>query len=163
MTDESIQSVLRGLVPSDIPRFVPSPQGGIGRVCSCYDGDTVTLLCLLGGEPARIALRILGVDAPERRGRGEVETRAASDVRQVVEALVLDKVLHVHVVGVDKYGRMLGDLRLGDGEFLSEYLLRLGIVRAYDGACRRPFSIEELKVISAAAQSALKSNGGDPS
>jgi len=102
IADKGVSEILRMLVPAEVPRFVPSPQGRIGRVCSCYDGDTVTLLCLMGGVPAQIALRILGVDAPERRGRGEAERNAATAVRDVVEALVLNKILPVRITGVDK-------------------------------------------------------------
>lgn len=153
--DDGISDVLRTLVPDEVPRFIPSPQGRIARVCSCYDGDTVTLLCLMGGVPARITLRILGVDAPERRGRGEAERNAAAAVRNVVEALVLNKILTVQITGVDKYGRALGDLELGDGTFLSKFLLHRGLARAYDGGSRRPFSPEELAAIVASAKSSL--------
>jgi micrococcal nuclease len=155
IADKGVSDILRMLVPEEVPRFVPSPQGQIGRVCSCYDGDTVTLLCLIGGVPAQIALRILGVDAPERRGRGETERNAATAVRDVVEALVLNKILPVRITGVDKYGRALGDLELGDGTSLSEFLLHRGLARAYTGGCRRHFSPEELAEIVASAKSSL--------
>lgn len=157
MAVEDVPAILRGLIPADTPRFVPSPQSGVGRVCACYDGDTVTLLCLLAGAPARVTLRIVGTDAPERRGRGQTERRVAEAVRDVVEALVLDQVLPVRVSGVDKYGRLLGDLDLPDGSSLSEYLLHRGLARAYGGESRRPFSEMELTAISAAAETALSS------
>jgi hypothetical protein len=37
IADKGDSDILRMLVPEEVPRFVPSPQGQIGRVCSCTD------------------------------------------------------------------------------------------------------------------------------
>ncbi len=62
-TDLPVRRPLPLLIGSTRP-FVPTPDGGIARVCSVYDGDTVTLLCHVGGRLATLQLRVDGIDAP---------------------------------------------------------------------------------------------------
>ena len=152
MEEEALRSKLESLSSARAPRLVPKPDGGLARVCHCYDGDTITLLCYVSAVPARLSLRVRGVDAPERRGRGAAEARCADLVKDVVERLLLNRVVRVDVVGLDKYGRCLGDVLLpGLDQSLSAYLLEQGLARPYDGEARAAFSEAELERISAVA------------
>ena len=151
--EEAVRAKLSAARPEDAPRrFVPLPEQGLARVCGCYDGDTVTVLFFEAGHLVRMPLRVRGVDAPERRGRGEAESRCAGLVRDVVARSLLDRVVRVTVHGLDKYGRLLGDVELpaaadgSDGSgprTLSDFLLRHDLARPYDGGARAPFSAEE--------------------
>jgi len=134
------------------PRYCPRPDNDLGRVVSIYDGDTLTLLCEFAGELARINLRILHVDCPELRGRSTDEHETAALVRDVVRHALLDKLVHVTSVGMDKYGRLLGDVSWTNHKSLSHFLLDAGMARAYEGASRGSFTREECRVIAEACR-----------
>lgn len=107
--------------PADIGKFEPRPDELLGRVVSVYDGDTVTLLVEIGGSMCKISVRVVGVDAPEMRGRGAAEAACAQAVRAaVVRFLGRDALVHVDYHGTDKYGRVLADI-IKDGESLSKW------------------------------------------
>lgn len=77
------------------------PPGGqfeavVGRV---HDGDSFDLKADRG---QRIGVRISGIDAPERR-------QPYSDLsRRQLQALIGGQTIRVHVLGRDRYGRILG-------------------------------------------------------
>jgi len=125
----------------------PAPQENIGRVCDVYDGDTLTLLCSISGTIYKFHTRIMGVDCPEIRGRGEWEKEAAKAVRDVVISLCRNKIFQLETHGTDKYGRLIADLWLSSGIRLSDYLLSWSLARPYSGGTRTPFTDAELNHI----------------
>ena len=92
------------------------------RVVSVQDGDTVRLA---DGHFVRLA----GVDAPERDPEQFGARRAAQRVRELLEAS--DWQVRLEVVGKDRYGRYVADLRLKDGRSVCETLLLEGLVLFY--------------------------------
>ncbi len=87
-----------------------------GRVVGVADGDTITVL--VGVEPRRV--RLAGIDAPEK---GQPFGQRA---KQAVSRLVFGRTVRVVARGEDRYGRMLGDVRLPDGSSLNERLVEEG-------------------------------------
>ena len=153
------EAVLRARLESADPathaRWEPTPDLGIIRVVRVYDGDTVTVLCALKGDLYKHNVRLTGVDCPEMRGRGSEEKLAATAVRDVVRALCLDKVCTITTSGCDKYGRLMGEVCLPDGQDLSSYLLRHSLARAYEGDTRCAFTPEEIKAIQETSKTLL--------
>lgn len=117
------------------------------RVSSVYDGDTMTVLCVLSGDIYKVSLRLKGIDCPEMRGRGPAEKEAAAGVRDAVRACCLDKICKITPHGVDKYGRLLADLTLPDGGDLAQLLLQHNLGRPYAGDARCPFTTAEIDSI----------------
>jgi micrococcal nuclease len=87
-----------------------------GRVIGITDGDTLRIL--RGGRPATVRLR--GIDAPER---GQpYATRA----QQYLVGLAFGRVATVESNASDRYGRLVADVRLPDGQSLNQELVRAG-------------------------------------
>ena len=144
--------------PAQHPRWTPRPEGDVGRVIDVYDGDSLTVLCSLGGELWRVSVRLRGVDCPEMRGRGPRERTAAIAVRDAVRAKCVDAICQLYAHGNDKYGRLIADVELPDGRDLAQFLLDAKLGRAYAGAARAPFTEAEVDGIVARAE-ALRRDG----
>jgi endonuclease YncB( thermonuclease family) len=87
-----------------------------GQVIGVTDGDTISVL----RAGRREVVRLLGIDAPERRqAYGE---RA----KQHAAALAFGKVVAVEAPGRDRHGRLLAEVRLPDGRSLNQELVRAG-------------------------------------
>lgn len=111
----------------------PRPVHAVGcRVGYVYDGDSVELIC---GERGATA-RILGLDAPELRGRCPAESRAAEAAKRALAGLVraADRI-EIRLSGQDKYGRDLIGLTL-DGTDAADLMIRAGHARRYGGGAR---------------------------
>lgn len=104
--------------------FSCEPQTGdiTGEVVSVADGDTMTILTVLG---ERIKIRLEGIDAPER-GQ-DYGTKA----RQFLNDLCYGKTLTIKNKGEDQYGRVLGVVFV-DGLNVNEELVRNGLAWYYD-------------------------------
>ena len=78
------------------------------------DGDTLRVMRL--GQAVKI--RISGIDAPERR------QSFGKRAKQYASALVLEKTIFVRSLGRDRWGRILGRLRLPDGRGFGLEMIR---------------------------------------
>lgn len=91
-----------------------------GIVTRVSDGDTLWVRPV--GDTSRrkpVKLRMLGIDAPERCQAGGPAATAALTARALHRTVV------VRVVGSDRYGRRLGQVRI-DGVDLGASLVRAG-------------------------------------
>ena len=106
---------------------------------TCYDGDTCTFTIpgvhLLIGE--RISVRIRGIDAPEIRGRCQVEKRTAIQARDYLRSILNGASrIELHEVERGKCFRIVATL-LADGVNVADLLIARGLARPYDGATER--------------------------
>jgi endonuclease YncB( thermonuclease family) len=99
-------------------------QPGPLQACRAVDGDTIHC-----GEQR---VRVLGLDAPELRGRCEAERRLAQAATARLSSL-LEAGVHLETAGQDRFGRALAVVRDPRGEDVAEVLIREGLARAYDG------------------------------
>lgn len=116
------------------------------------DGDSVELTQLDLGFSMRIkaSLRVIGLDTPERH------TEPGKIVTTVVRLwLAQSDTLLVNSVDLDKYGRVLGDIRRSDHTWLSEYLLHNRIALPYDGGTKPEWSGEQLARVTVTANQCL--------
>lgn len=152
------------------PPFALEPCAA--KVVDVYDADTCTVAVeVFPGRLARFQVRIVGVDTPEMRPkRGsehrELEKRAAKRSRDaLVEHLMgmslppgqltrrrirtllgaSERVVRLEPQGFDKYGRVLGDIKLHDGMSARDRLLGGGWGRPYNGGTRTPWTEEALR------------------
>jgi endonuclease YncB( thermonuclease family) len=86
-----------------------------GRVVDIHDGDTLTLLADL----TRHSIRLAQIDTPERgQDWGD-------DARQALVDRVFRRRVQVEVTDVDRYGRLVGQIRL-DGRDINRELVAEG-------------------------------------
>lgn len=82
------------------------------HVCRCYDGDTVTLAWIdKSGEKVRVGCGIDAIDTPEMKGFSEHERKLAELAKKPLSDAVLNKTVTILNAGIEKYGRLLCDLR----------------------------------------------------
>lgn len=127
------------------------------KVYSVYDGDSVRIIYKSNRILKRTALRILGIDTPEKRPKKrtdvskeealnlkDAEKRAANICTLHVCNLILDKIVQVVLHEHDKYGgRILADLYI-DNVLLSDILYKEGYARKYNGEKKKGWTMEEL-------------------
>ena len=119
-----------------------------GKVVSVADGDTVTVL--RGKE--RIRIRLDGVDTPEKR------QAYGQKAKKFTLAMVAGKEVRVVPATIDRYGRTVARVHLGD-KCLNKELVRAGLAWWY-----RKYSPKdkELAGLEAAARKAEKGLWSDP-
>jgi endonuclease YncB( thermonuclease family) len=106
------------------------------------DGDTVTFQANFLPPPLKpvLAVRILGVDTPEKGFRAKCPDEAAKGeaASKFTKAAVANaKSIQFEIVGWDKFGgRVLGDVIL-DGNRLSQMLIKNGHAREYWGKAKQ--------------------------
>lgn len=87
-----------------------------GRVTRVSDGDTIDVRP--AGETRPIRVRIFGIDTPER---GEPFATVA---RNRTRVLAFDKTVRVRGESVDRYGRLVARVRVGDVDLATDLLGR---------------------------------------
>ena len=110
----------------------------VSEVTSIYDADTFRVN--IQGWPdiigKRMSVRVLGVDAPEIRGKCPSEKKAARLAKQyTVEALRSAKKIELRDMQRGKYFRILANVYI-DGKNLAEGLIVAKHGRAYHGGKR---------------------------
>lgn len=106
------------------------------------DGDTCELLLDLGFNIFyKVDVRLEGLDTPEKN------TPEGKVVRAKVEEWFKTKTLVLVSKEVDKYGRVLGEVKTVDGVSLNKWLLTEGFARVYNGEKKTPWTAEQIKTI----------------
>ena len=115
----------------DAENFVlPIKEGKVVRV---YDGDTITVTFYFHQKLYRTQVRLLGIDAPEMRGKSETEKRKAREARNALNAKILNQVVELKNLSHEKkWGRLLAEIWLG-GENINAWMVLQGHAVAYAG------------------------------
>ncbi len=149
------------------------PPSGFCKVLDAYDADTCRVaLPMADGTLAKFTLRLIGIDAPERKPAKnselhDLEKAAAMRCRAKFLTMVTEpgvfnidfkeaqarkgcgeskKILRLEGHMFDKYGRILA--KLYDKDLcINDELVKNGWVRRYDGSTRQPWTKKELKNI----------------
>jgi micrococcal nuclease len=115
----------------------------VADVVEIIDGDSVRVSAhIWPGQRVSVNVRLRGIDAPELRAGCVVEQRLAMAAREALRSRLGGGPVRLsNISGGKYYGRVLADIRLGDGSDLAAYLLDNGLVRVYrggrrDGWCR---------------------------
>jgi endonuclease YncB( thermonuclease family) len=110
----------------------------VQEVTSIYDADTFRVN--IEGWPdivgKHVSIRVLGVNAPELRGKCESEKIAARKAKQhTIELLRSGKVIELRNMKRGKYFRILANVFIDD-KSLAESLINNDLARFYDGGTR---------------------------
>ncbi|RXF73402.1 hypothetical protein EK403_11115, partial [Hansschlegelia zhihuaiae] len=102
------------------------------------DGDTFEArVAAFPGHEVVTRVRIAGLDAPERRGRCDGETQAASAATEALRRLIDGRRLTLAEVRGDKYfGRVVARVSTSDAGDVAAALVAQGHGRAYAGGRR---------------------------
>jgi len=93
-----------------------SPNTLTGRVVGVADGDTITIL---DADKAQHKIRLAGIDAPEKR-------QAYSEkAKKALCSKVFGKQVDVTYSGKDRYGRIVGNVRI-NGRWINKELVAEG-------------------------------------
>lgn len=111
----------------------------IDEVTSIYDADTFRVN--ISSWPAiigkRVPVRVLGIDAPEIRGKCESEKKIARQAKQFTVAMLRKgKQIILQDIQRGKYFRILANVSI-DGVDLGKQLIQAGLARPYDGGRRQ--------------------------
>lgn len=105
-------------------------------VIRVIDGDTLALRARIWiGIDIVVNARIRGIDAPEMRGRCDLEKAQAA--REHLVGLTAPGRVRLVRIENDKYaGRVVAEIVTDDGIDLGAAMLESGLARPYDGAAR---------------------------
>ncbi|MEE9313870.1 MAG: thermonuclease family protein [Rhizobiaceae bacterium] len=103
------------------------------------DGDSIDVVAhVWPGHDVNISIRLLGIDAPELKGRCKVEKQRALVARdRLIELLAGGSIQLTKISGGKYFGRMLARVRTVEGLDVQQILLREGLVRRYAGRKRQ--------------------------
>ena len=62
---------------NNVPRMEKKSFGMYMKVVNVFDGDTITVVCIVNKCPVRWRCRLQGYDAPEMRSKDEEEKQKA--------------------------------------------------------------------------------------
>ncbi|MGQ0674538.1 MAG: thermonuclease family protein [Rhodospirillales bacterium] len=108
------------------------------RVLQVIDGDTLAVQARIWlGQDVDILVRLVGIDAPELKGKCAAEREAALAARETLAALAALGEVTLSEIRYDKYGgRVLARVAARDGTDLAGALLARRLARPYDGKAR---------------------------
>lgn len=115
------------------------------KVIKVYDGDTFTVEAYpWPGLEAKASVRVNGVDTPEIRGKCPEEKQKAIEAREFVKGLILGETVSLKNVKHGKYaGRVIADVKMGNGDNLAEKIISQGLGREYHGGARESWCLVE--------------------
>ena len=116
--------------------IVPGPLAA--EVVEIIDGDTIAVRVHVWlGQLVETRVRLIGVDAPELRGRCAAERGRAERAREWLRERVGRGEVVLRDIRFDKYGgRVLAQVETASGEDLARELLAEGLARPYRGGRR---------------------------
>ena len=94
---------------------------------SVTDGDTIRI----GDE----RIRVMGLDAPELRGKCREERRLAVRAKDALSRELSSGSIDIQRHGLDKYRRTLARVYV-NGRDVAEVLINMGLARPYEGGKR---------------------------
>jgi endonuclease YncB( thermonuclease family) len=134
-------SELVGIDANDIPYFTFNGKELNTKVVDVYDGDTCTIIFKYNKEFVKYKLRMYGYDSPEMRPRKNIDNREeiiklAHIAKEALIKKVLGKIVKIHFMKEEKYGRLMGNMFLGD-ENINEWMINNGYGYPYFGKTKK--------------------------
>jgi micrococcal nuclease len=133
----SREEIPDGLIPKDLPLFVPPLH--CGKVIKVYDGDTITIASKVPGltnSPIyKFSVRLNGIDTPEMKTHNNDEKEVAIKARDALSERIMGKVIRLENVQTEKYGRILCEIYFGETH-MNKWLIDERYALAYDGGTK---------------------------
>jgi endonuclease YncB( thermonuclease family) len=132
----SEMALLQNVTYKDTIPFVPSIA--LGKVIKVYDGDTFTLAAQLPYNSTityRFSIRLNGIDSPEIKSTFAVEKQLAIVSKDALSNLIMDKIVSLKNISIEKYGRILADVYL-DELHVNKWMIANGYAIKYTGGTK---------------------------
>ena len=119
---------------SKLDKFVPPVH--IAKVVQVYNGGSITIgvplqMGMRGDSDCyKFVVRVLGIDAPDVRSKNPREKQVALEAKEFVSERILNRVVQLTDINMDKYGRLLANVSYGDQD-LSTQLLKAHLAVPY--------------------------------
>ena len=144
---------------NDIPLFTLKGMKVNGKIVSVYDGDTCKIVFPFENK-YKWNCRLTGIDTPEMKTKFQKEKEFATHIRDFLRNKILDKIVNVECFEFDKYGRLLVNIDIMEGDLnfspklinINKLLVEKGYAFDYTGKTKQSWSsylqdkdIEKLK------------------
>ena len=119
-----------------IPFIPPITEGKVVKV---YDGDTITIATKLPYENSpyyRFSVRLKGIDCPEMKTKNKDEKECATIARDFLREILMNKMVILKEIELEKYGRILADVYLNE-QNISLILCEKKLAVKYDGGTKQ--------------------------
>ena len=155
--NNALISILFGLSLSFLPNYLVAKEASkyqnheiiIAKVIGISDGDTITLL---NDDNTQLKIRLAGIDCPEKN------QAFGNRAKRLLSEKVFGNIVRVEIRGIDRYGRSLGIVRIGE-EDINEYLIHEGVAWHYKQYAKDQ-PAEEAKRYDLAQEAAKKAKKG---
>jgi len=127
---------LQKLNKNEIDTFSFNGVQKYARIIKVYDGDTCTLIFRWKKQDIKCSCRIIGIDTPEIKTSNPQEKELGLKAKDFLESMILEKVLKVHFLKNDKYGRPLVEIFLHNGQSISNLMISGGYAKLYFGGTK---------------------------
>lgn len=127
---------MESITYKDTVTFIPPITEG--KVVKVYDGDTITIATKLPYEDSpyyRFSVRLKGIDCPELRTKNKDEKECAILARDFLRHQIMDKMILLKNVELEKYGRILADVYLNESN-MSDLLCEHKLAVKYEGGTK---------------------------
>lgn len=132
-------------------KFSKIDQVFLGKVISCYDGDTFTAI-VYHGQYIAYTFRMYGYDSWEIKPKKTVANRSelirkAKIAKQRLEELILDKKIYIDCKKLEKYGRILAVVKITpeDTKTVNTMMVEEGHGYLYFGSKKKPGDDEDIR------------------
>ena len=119
-----------------IPFIPPISEGKVVKV---YDGDTITIATKLPYENSpyyRFSVRLKGIDCPEMKTKNKEEKECALIARDFLREVLMDKMVQLKEVELEKYGRILAHVYIEE-QNISVLLCEKKLAVKYEGGTKQ--------------------------
>jgi endonuclease YncB( thermonuclease family) len=127
---------------SDIDFFSFKNYETRAYILDIYDGDTLTCIFKFNNTFYKFKIRMYGYDAPELKPSKTIEKEKrdkiienANITKKYLEDKLLNKWIYLLCDDFDKYGRILGKIKINktDETFINDDIVKLGLGYKYFG------------------------------
>jgi endonuclease YncB( thermonuclease family) len=104
-----------------------------------YDGDTIHLALNIDGNIRRIKCRLAEIDTAEIRSNEKSEKDFAEKAKnRMIELINQNKLIWIHINGIDKYGRNLVTIYMDidESKSINQLMIDEGLAYKYDGGTK---------------------------
>ncbi len=125
------------------------------KVIKCYDGDTIHCIFKFGGKYQKFKIRLSGYDSSEIKQSVNLEQNMKNELKlkaklakEKLEELILNKNVYLFCQGQDKYGRILGliKLNLDSEKSINDMMIEEGFGYKYEGKTKKT-NEEQLEIL----------------
>lgn len=111
------------------------------KIIKIIDGDTITALFKYKDEFYKSNFRLNNIDTAEIHSKNINIKQFALETKQYLFTLIINKILKAKFLNFDKYGRILIDIFLENGETVSDNLIKGGYAKKYNGGTKEEWNL----------------------